>query len=156
MHHRLHPASNRLKTGQSQQVEGCRSQRGHCSGAIAPVAMGVLVELCVADPVPAFNTPAVPHQLQQSFWGRAQAGEKHMGGLKGLAIAPADCRQFHDPAGADPVLADVLRCLFCSQHPGDVAAMAYLVIPCHERDPALSLELAADLAVQRLLVVCRQ
>ena len=30
--------------------------------------------------------------------------------------------------------------------------MAYLVIPCHERDPALSLELAADLAVQSLLV----
>jgi hypothetical protein len=34
-----------------------------------------------------------------------------------------------------------------AQRPGDVAAMAYLVIPCHERDPALSLELAADLAV---------
>jgi len=30
--------------------------------------------------------------------------------------------------------------------------MAYLVIPCHETDPALSLELAADLAMQRLLV----
>ena len=30
--------------------------------------------------------------------------------------------------------------------------MADLVIGCHERDLALSLELAADLAVQRLLV----
>jgi hypothetical protein len=35
----------------------------------------------------------------------------------------------------------VLRCLFCSLHPGDVAAVAYLVIPCHERDPALCLVL---------------
>ncbi len=30
--------------------------------------------------------------------------------------------------------------------------MALLVIPCHERDLALSLELAADLAVQHLLI----
>ena len=75
-----------------------------------------------------------------------------MGGLKGLAIAPADSRHLHDPAGADPVLADVLRCLFCSQHPGDVATVADLVICCHERDLALSKEPAADLAVQRLLV----
>ena len=39
-----------------------------------------------------------------------------------------------------------------AQHPGDVAAMASLVVRCHKRDFALALELAADLAVQRLLV----
>ncbi|MCP9859682.1 hypothetical protein, partial [Cyanobium sp. Cruz-8H5] len=41
---------------------------------------------------------------------------------------------------------------FRPQRPGDVAAMADLVIGCHERDFPLSLELAADVAVQRLLV----
>lgn len=34
----------------------------------------------------------------------------------------------------------------------NVAAVAYLVIRCHKSDLALSLELAADLAVQHLLV----
>jgi hypothetical protein len=161
VHHRLHPGSNRLKTGQPQQVEGCRSQRGHRSCAIAAVPVRILMELGIADPVPAFNAPAVTHQLQQGFWGGAQAGVAprgapgeplEVGGLKWLAITTAGGHHLHDLAGADPVLADVLRCLFCSQHPGDVAAMADLVIPCHERDPALSLELAADLAVERLLV----
>lgn len=42
--------------------------------------------------------------------------------------------------------------LFRPQRPGDVATMAELVIRCHKRDPALPLELAADLPVQRLLV----
>ena len=43
-------------------------------------------------------------------------------------------------------------CLFCSQRPGDAAAVADLVIACHEWDVTLSLKLAADLAIQRLLV----
>jgi hypothetical protein len=42
--------------------------------------------------------------------------------------------------------------LFCSQRPGDAADVADLVIACHERDVTLSLKLAADLAIQRLLV----
>ena len=41
---------------------------------------------------------------------------------------------------------------FGAQRPGDVAAVADLMIRCHERDLALPLELAADLAVERLLV----
>ena len=36
--------------------------------------------------------------------------------------------------------------------PGDVTAVADLVIDCHEGDVRLSLKLAAELAVQRLLV----
>ena len=43
------------------------------------------------------------------------------------------------------------RCLPDTQGPGDGAAVAELVIHCHEGDLALSLEMAADLAVQRLL-----
>jgi hypothetical protein len=46
----------------------------------------------------------------------------------------------------------VLRCLLCPQRPGDVAAITDLLIRCHKRDRAPSLELAADLTMQRLLV----
>ena len=46
----------------------------------------------------------------------------------------------------------MLWVLFRSQSPRDLGAVADLVIRCHERDFALAVELAADLAVQRLLV----
>ena len=152
MHHRLHPGSNRLKAGQPKQVQRRGAQCGHRPSAVAAVAVGVLVELGVANPVPALNAPAVAHQLQQGFWGGAQAGEEQMGRPKRLAITDAIGGHLHDPAGADPGLTDVLWGLFGAQGPGDVAAVADLVIRCQERDLALSLELAADLTVQRLLV----
>lgn len=119
------------------------------------------MELGVPDPVPALNAPAVPHQLQQGFWGGAQAGiaprgapgePLEVGGLKWLAITTAGGHHLHDPAGADPGLTNVLRCLFRPQYPGDVATVADLVIACHKRDVPLALELALDLAMQRLLV----
>ena len=110
------------------------------------------MKLGVADPVPAFNAPAVSHQLQQRLWCGAQAGEEQVLRLKGLAVAAAARRHLHDPAGADPGLPDVLRRLFGPQRPGDVATVADLLIRCHKRDLALSLKLAKDLAVQRLLV----
>ena len=47
--------------------------------------MGILVELGVTDPVPAFNDPAIANQLQQRLWCGAQAGEEEVGGLKELA-----------------------------------------------------------------------
>jgi len=72
--------------------------------------------------------------------------------LNGLDVAPAGGRHLHDPADADPDLGDVRRCLFGTQYLGHDAAVADLMILCHERDLALSLELAADLAMQRLLV----
>ena len=49
-------------------------------------------------------------------------------GLKGLDVAPTGARNLHDPAGADPGLTDVLLRLFGPQRPGDVAAMADLVM----------------------------
>jgi hypothetical protein len=64
VHHRLHSGWNRLKAGQPQQVEGCRSQRGNGSSAIAAIAVRVLVKLVVPDPVPALNASAVTYQLQ--------------------------------------------------------------------------------------------
>ena len=114
--------------------------------------MGVLVELGVEDPLPAFNAPAVSHQLQQRFWRGAHTGEEQVLRLKGLAVTGAAGRDFHDPAGADPGLPDVLRRLLGPQRPGDVATVADLVIRCHKWDHALSLKLATDLVVKRLLV----
>ena len=114
--------------------------------------MVVLVQLGVTDPVPAFNATAVVHQVQQGFWGGAQAGEEVVGGLERLAVTAAGGVHLNDPAGADPGFCDVLRCLFGPQLPGDVTAVAFLVIPCLERDLALPLKLTADLAVEGLLV----
>ena len=93
-----------------------------------------------------------PYQLHQGFWGGAQAREKQMSGTEGLAVTGTGGRQLNYPAGAAPGFTAVLWCLFCPQRPGDAAAVADLVIACHEWDVTLSLKLAADLAMQRLLV----
>ena len=146
---------------QTQQVQGCGTQRGHHPGAITPVSVGILMELGVSDPVPALNAPALAHQLQQGVWGGAQAGVAprgapgeplEVGRPKRLAITASIGAHLHDPAGTDPGLANVLWCLFRPQRPGDVAAMADFVIRCHERELALSLKLRSDLTMQRLLV----
>ena len=98
------------------------------------------------------NAPTIAHQSQQRFRRGAQAYEIQVGRPKWLAITDAIGSHLHDPAGADPGLANGLRCLFRPQSPGDVATVADLVIRCHKRDVTLSLELALDLAMQRLLV----
>jgi hypothetical protein len=72
--------------------------------------------------------------------------------LKGLAVSGAAGAHLHDPAGANPGLANVIRRLLCPQRPADFASVADLVIGCHNRDVPLPMELAADLAVERLLV----
>ena len=46
----------------------------------------------------------------------------------------------------------MLRGLLGAQRPGDVSAVPNLVIPCKKRDLAFALELALDLAMQRLLI----
>jgi hypothetical protein len=112
MHHRLQSSPDREEPGQAQQVQCCSAKRGHHAGAIAPIAVGILMELRVSNPVPALDAPAVSHQLQQGFWGGAQAGEKHVAGAKGLAVTRTAGHVFHDPAGADPGLIDVLWSLF--------------------------------------------
>jgi hypothetical protein len=75
-----------------------------------------------------------------------------MSGTEWLTITGTGGRLLHYPAGSAPVLTDVPWCLFCPQRPGDAASVADLVIACHERDVMLSLKLAADLAMQCLLV----
>lgn len=112
-------------------------------------AVGVLVEQGITDPVPSLNAPPVSHQSQQCFWAGSQAGQKMMGGLKWLAPAGIAGGHLHNPAGAAPSLTNVRRRLSGLQPPGDVAAMADLVIRSRKKDPVLPLELAADLAVER-------
>lgn len=74
-----------------------------------------------------------------------------MGCPKGLTIPGAFGDHLYDPAGAaDPVSLDPLRPLFRPQGPGDVTAMAKLVIDCHEGHHAFSQELATDPAPQGL------
>jgi hypothetical protein len=132
VHHCPHAGTDRLIPGQLEQVESCRAQRGHRAGAIPPVAVGVFMELGIADPVPALNAPAVPHQLQQGFWGGVQATQKQVRGLERLTVATAAGLQLHDPAGANSGLGDVLWGWFGEQRPGDVTAVADLVIRCHK------------------------
>lgn len=143
MHHRLQSGANRLKSSQSQQVQGGGSQRGHHAGPFAPVAVTILMELGVTDPMPALNAPAVSHQFQQGFWCCAQAGvaprgalyeQSQVSRLKWLTVTDPIGGHLHDPAGTDPGLPDVLRRLFRSQRPADLAAVVDLVIGCHERD----------------------
>jgi len=146
----LHAGPDRLKHSQPQQAEGCCPERGHRPSSIAPVAVGILMELGVADPVPALVAlgfreavaPAVPHLLQQCFWGGAQAGDESVRGFERLAAA-----------GAAPGLTDVLRCLFGAERcPGDGTTMTLLENTCLDRDVAFPLKLSPDLAMQCLLV----
>jgi len=114
--------------------------------------MGVLMELGVANPVPPLNAPTVPGQLQQAFWGCAEAGEKEAFGVERLAVARSCGDDLNDPARADPLLTDMLWCLFRSQRPGDVTTMTDLLILCEKRDLAFPLELTLDLTMQGSLV----
>jgi hypothetical protein len=62
MHHRRFTGPDLLKATQPQElVQVCVPQRGHRSGAIAQVAMGFLLQLGFAYPVPALNALAGPH-----------------------------------------------------------------------------------------------
>jgi hypothetical protein len=130
--HCLEAGADLLKSSQPEQVEGRRPEGRQGAGTIAPVAVGILMELGVTNPVPALNAPAISHQLQQGFWGGAQAREEQVGGPEGLVVTSAGGSYLHDPAGTDPVLADVLRRLyrfaeafgFSPQRPDDVAAVA--------------------------------
>ena len=80
--------------------------------------------LVVTDPVQAINAPAAAHQLQQGFWCSAQVRQKQLSGMKQTSDTVASGRDFHDPAGVDPGLSDVLWSLFDAQHPDDLGAVA--------------------------------
>ena len=152
VHHALHARPDRCKPRQSQQIQRRRSETSHDACAISLVAMGIFMQLGVADPVPTLNAPPVSRQSQQGFWACAEAGEKEVFGVEGLAVAGSCGGNLNNPACAEPGLTDVLRCLFRSQRPGDVPAMTDLLIHCNKRDLAYPLELMLNLAMQRALI----
>ena len=126
MGHGGQPSSHRVVTVEPKQVQGQGAQRGQhrCTGAA--IAVVILMELGVAEPVPAFNAPAVPHQLQQRFWRSAQAGEEEVPLEGGLAGTLAADDQFDDQAAAGPGLGDAVRRLLGPEGPGGVASVSLL------------------------------
>ena len=120
------PSSHRVVAVEPKQDLGQGAQRGQhrCTGAA--VAVVILMELGVAEPVPAFNAPAVPHQFQQGFWRGAQAGEEEVPLEGGLAGTLAADDQFDDPATAGPGLSDEVRSLSGPEGPGGVAPVTVL------------------------------
>ena len=75
-----------------------------------------------------------------------------MPGFERLAVTAAAGQQLNDPGATRPVGFDVLRCLLGPQRPGDLAAVADLVMRCSKGDLALPLELGVDLPEEGFLV----
>ena len=69
MRHGHQACANGAESVAAQQIEGQRSEQGqHLNTVALAVAVGVLIELGVARPVPlVFDCPALTHQAQQCF-----------------------------------------------------------------------------------------
>ena len=130
----------------------CGPQSCHHTGAVTAVAVVVLSQLGVSDPMPALQAPALSHQLQEGFWAGAQARDQPLRGLERLALPGADGDHLNNSAGAMPVRFDVLRPFLGAQGSSDDAAVGDIVIRCYNKGSKHSLELALDLAVERCLV----
>jgi hypothetical protein len=119
-----------------------RSETSHDVCALASGAMGVHMELGVANPVPPLKAPTVSGQWQQAFWRCGEAGEKEVFGVERLTVVRSWCDDLNDPSCADPLLTDVLRRLFRSQRPGDVTTMTDLLIHCEKNGSGVSPRMA--------------
>ena len=84
MHPCLQALSDRVESSQAQEIHRCGAQGCHHSSAVAAVAVVVLVELGVMDPVPALDAPTLSCQSQQGFWGGAQVVMNRCVALNGL------------------------------------------------------------------------
>ena len=84
------------------------------------------MKLGVAEPVPAFKAPAVPHQLQQSFGRGAQDREKEVPLDGGLAVTLAADDQFDDPAATRPGADNELWRLFAPEGPSGISSVTVL------------------------------
>ncbi len=69
MHHCVQALADGVESSQAQQIQGCGPHRGQHASPVAAVAVFVLVELGVADPVPAFQLS----MLQRSRISRSRA-----------------------------------------------------------------------------------
>ncbi len=117
MHHGVQTLPDRVESSQAQQIQRCGPHRGQHASPVTAVAVFVLVELGIANPLRAFNAPALPDLSQQGFWGGAQVGEEQMPGPERLALTAGAGQHLHDPGTTRPIRLDVLRCLFGSHPP---------------------------------------
>ena len=104
----------------------------------------------VADTAPSILTaPAMRDLPQQCLWTGSQAGDEIVASGPALAVA-LDRRggQLHDPGTAGPGDLDLMRGFLGPDLPAGDTPVAFLLIRCSEGDPALSVELTADLPVQ--------
>lgn len=126
MGHGGQPVSHRGVPVEPKQVQGQSAQCGQDRGSGPSIAVVVLTQLGVPEPVPAFDAPSLPHQLQQGFWRGAQAGEKEVPLEGRLAGTLATDDKLENPAAAGPVLGDDLRSRSGPECPGGVASVTAL------------------------------
>jgi hypothetical protein len=109
-----------------KQVQGQSAQCGEDSCPGSSIAVVILTQLGVPEPVPAFDAPSLPHQLQQGFWRGAQAGQKEVPLEERLACTLAADDKLENPAAAWPVLGDAIRSRSGPECPGGVAPVTAL------------------------------
>ena len=69
MSHCGQASTYRVVTVEPKQVQGQSAQRDqHRCNDWAALAVAIFMELVTCEPVPAFNAPAVVHQLRLRFW----------------------------------------------------------------------------------------
>lgn len=108
------------------QIHGHGPQDGQHLDAVALlVEVSVFPQQDVTDPRPGIlDTPALPHQAQQSFWAGAQGRQQVVAVIERLFVAAAGAMPLNDPTGLSPVFSDALSGLHDPQIPGDRAAVA--------------------------------
>ena len=72
------------------------------------VAMDILTELSVRNPVPAIHGSSLSHQLQQGFWDGAQAGEEQINCLERSALSSTARGKLDNRGGAALIRLDHL------------------------------------------------
>ena len=149
------PQSDRAVATTPQQDHHNGSPKGeHLYSDPGGVAMRVFTQLSMTGTtLLVLNAPALHDAAQQSFWRGTDAGEEPVPRRCALPLLGRRLGDpLNDPRAARPVGLDVLRCLLGVELPVHVAPVEFFAITCSERDLALSLELAADLALEGLLV----
>ena len=120
------PSTYRVVPVEPQQVQGQSAQRGQHRFTWAALAVAIFMELGACEPVPAFNAPAVLHQLRLRVWRGAQADKKGVALGGGLAGTLAADDQLDDPAAARPGLGEQVRSLFGPECPSGVPPVTVL------------------------------
>jgi hypothetical protein len=101
------PIGTGIASGRLRLQRRCSQAVNHAC-AISLVAMGLLIELGVEDPVPPLDAPPVSRQLHEAFWGCAEAREMEVVGVERSAVVRFYGGLLNDSTRADPLLTDML------------------------------------------------